>query len=99
AQNHLGFETRAELLFAAFGPQPHDTAREDEPKNEKRGGNEARDRVEGQELGSIGTSSEPMVKTAARRSVTRMPPITRRVCDLGFGGVTGRPPAMGEERA
>src|SRR5208337_4622945 len=54
-----------------------------------------------QELGSMGTSSEPMVKTAARRRVTRMPPITRPACDrcLGVvgGGVMGWPQMLGAE--
>src|SRR5215469_4627460 len=44
-----------------------------------------------QELGSIGTSSEPSVNTAASKSVTRMPPTARRARVLEVDGLTRFP--------
>src|SRR6516164_3030274 len=44
-----------------------------------------------QELGSIGTSSDPSVNTAASKSVTRMPPTARRVRVLEVDGLTRFP--------
>src|SRR5208283_1666120 len=35
AHDHLGFEARAKLLFAAFGPQAYDAARQDETKDKQ----------------------------------------------------------------
>src|SRR5580698_9974916 len=46
ADDHLRFEAGAELIFAAFGPEAKDGAREDEAEDEKRGGDEAGDGVQ-----------------------------------------------------
>src|SRR6516162_3040360 len=43
------------------------------------------------ELGSIGTSSEPSMNTAASRSVTRMPPTAKRVRVFDVDGLIGFP--------
>ena len=40
ADDHLCFEAGTELIFAAFGPETEDGAREDEAEDEKRGGDE-----------------------------------------------------------
>jgi hypothetical protein len=46
ADDHFRFEARAELVFAAFGPEAKDGAREDEAEDEERGSDEAGNRVQ-----------------------------------------------------
>ena len=50
AEDHLGFEAGAEMIFAALGPQAHEAAGEDEAEDEQGGGDEAGDRVEGDDF-------------------------------------------------
>ena len=53
ADDHFCFETRAEMIFAAFDPQAHHGAEEDQPKNHQRGGDETGNRVESQNIAPI----------------------------------------------
>src|SRR6266446_151467 len=46
AENHLGFETGAEVVLASLGPQADDAPRENQAENEQGGGDEAGDRIE-----------------------------------------------------
>src|SRR6266849_4052522 len=52
-ENHFRFETRAELLFAALGPEAEHGAHEDEAENEKSCGDETGDGVEGESVAPI----------------------------------------------
>ena len=53
ADDHFRFEARAELVFAALGPEAHDGADEDQSKDQQGGGDEAGHRIEGHNIAPV----------------------------------------------